>query len=254
MNRAILKILAVLFMVLEHSDKVISTLFEDSRMGIASHYFGRMVFPIFVFLMVEGFFKTSSREKYIKRIFLWAVIMSLGSFILIYSIAYFFQLEPSTLFGSRVWLFRILAPIGRNIFWSLGMGILVLYLIERIKTDKGKKRIVSYAFLLLTSFCSLLTEASVHVLPLFLIFYFFYNKKYAIGGYVLISLLWLINGLFNIEYFWTFEYQWAMIFATPFFIFYNGNRGKYDIKYLFYVIYPLHIWILFIIDRLHILS
>jgi len=38
-----------------------------------------------------------------------------------------------------------------------------------------------------------------------------------------------------------------MIAALPFIILYNGERGRYSLKYLFYVFYPLHIWILYIV-------
>ncbi|OQY85353.1 MAG: hypothetical protein B6D40_03740, partial [Anaerolineae bacterium UTCFX3] len=51
----------------------------------------------------------------------------------------------------------------------------------------------------------------------------------------------------NLQYFWEFEYQWMMIAALPFIMLYNGERGRYSLKYLFYTFYPLHIWILYIV-------
>jgi hypothetical protein len=38
--------------------------------------------------------------------------------------------------------------------------------------------------------------------------------------------------------------QWMMIFALPFILMYNGEKGR-GLKYLFYVFYPVHIIILY---------
>ncbi|PFW56203.1 hypothetical protein COL13_16590 [Bacillus cereus] len=42
-----------------------------------------------------------------------------------------------------------------------------------------------------------------------------------------------------------------MIFALPFLLLYNGERGynKTWAKYMFYVFYPVHIWTLYIIGQ-----
>ena len=42
------------------------------------------------------------------------------------------------------------------------------------------------------------------------------------------------------------EYQWLMALVIPFYYFYNGNKGKHP-KTFFYVFYPLHIWVLYVI-------
>lgn len=42
------------------------------------------------------------------------------------------------------------------------------------------------------------------------------------------------------------KYQWLMALVIPFYYLYNGNKGK-QIKAFFYIFYPLHIWILYVI-------
>lgn len=43
--------------------------------------------------------------------------------------------------------------------------------------------------------------------------------------------------------------QWMMIFSLPFFLIYNRKKGK-GLKYLFYIIYPVHIAILYEMTKL----
>ena len=45
------------------------------------------------------------------------------------------------------------------------------------------------------------------------------------------------------------NYQWMMIGALPIILLYNGQRGK-RIKQFFYIFYPVHIWLLFMIANL----
>lgn len=44
------------------------------------------------------------------------------------------------------------------------------------------------------------------------------------------------------------DYQWMMIAALPFMLLYNGKKGI-GLKYLFYIFYPLHLAILYIIGQ-----
>ncbi len=80
-----------------------------------------------------------------------------------------------------------------------------------------------------------------------LIVFFFYNKKPALYFAYAEFCVFFSCGDTNLEYFWVFEFQWMMIAALPFIILYNGERGRYSLKYLFYAFYPLHIWILYFI-------
>ena len=43
--------------------------------------------------------------------------------------------------------------------------------------------------------------------------------------------------------------QWVCLFTVPLLALYNGKRGKANLKYLFYVFYPTHLVLLFVIDE-----
>lgn len=250
MNSNQIKVIAIIFMVIEHSSTILAKLFNYTDLNYILHYGGRIVFPIFVFLMIEGFFKTSNQIKYIKRVFMFAMIMSMGSLVLIFIVSTVTNIESNLLFSSPIWIFRLLAPIGKNIFWSLGVGLMIVFNIEKLRKTKGINRILQVIIILMLCTISLFTEASYFVVPLFLLFYFFYNQKLKIIiSYILLSLLILIKALMNFEYFWSFGYQWMMIFALPIFFYYNGERGSRKFKYTFYCIYPIHLWIIFIVEK-----
>ena len=96
------------------------------------------------------------------------------------------------------------------------------------------------------AFARLMREASYNALLMFIVFYAFYGKKPVLYiAYAALSLLLLLSRLTNAEYFWEFEFKWMMIIALPLIMLYNGERGQYSLKYLFYAFYPLHIWIFY---------
>ncbi len=118
--------------------------------------------------------------------------------------------------------------------------------LEWARAQAGSKKWGGFVLAVVLAAASLLTEATYYGPAMFLVFYFCYNRKPALYfAYAGLSLLVLLWGLTNIEYFWESEFQWMMIAALPLIALYNGERGNYSLKYLFYAFYPLHIWILY---------
>lgn len=50
----------------------------------------------------------------------------------------------------------------------------------------------------------------------------------------------------NLMFLTTSWNQWLMVLALPLMLLYNGKKGP-GAKWLFYVFYPLHIWLLFLL-------
>lgn len=69
MTGFILKIIALITMLLDHIKYAI-----PATNGLLTQYFGRISFPLFAFLITEGYIHTRSREKYIKRLLIFAII------------------------------------------------------------------------------------------------------------------------------------------------------------------------------------
>ena len=111
---------------------------------------------------------------------------------------------------------------------------------------------------LIIAVCSILCEGGIYMLPIAFVFWLFHEKKHLqFVGICVWCIIILAFGLFN--YFKTnpcdlYTYlcddcQWAMFSVIPFILLYNGKRGKNTAfsKYLFYIIYPLHLWLLLIL-------
>ncbi len=229
-----LKIIALILMFTEHFGLYLGDILS-ARVPLYLEYTGRIVAPIFFFLAVESYFKTSNRRRYIIRLYVWAIMMQVGNFIISRIVQTSFQ--PENFF-----------PVAQNIFLSIAVGVSLIAAFEWGHAQSGIKKWGGFALAGLFAFASLLTEASYNGLAMLIVFYFFYNKKpalyFAYAGLCVLFFLW---GLTNLEYFWEFEFQWMMIAALPLMILYNGERGRYGLKYLFYAFYPLHIWILYFI-------
>ena len=71
---------------------------------------GRIAFPIYCFLLVEGFYHTHDVKKYISRCFLFAVISEV----------------PFDLAVHGVWFY----PGAQNVFFTLAIGLCTLYAVS----------------------------------------------------------------------------------------------------------------------------
>ncbi|KZD29409.1 TraX family protein [Bacillus cereus] len=228
LNAFQLKIFAMILMIIDH------VYTYTPGMPIWMHHLGRIVAPIFFYFVVEGFFHTRNRTKYATRVFIWAAIMFAGSAF----IQYIFPTEDG---------------LSNNIFLSLGLGIVLLITIDY--TKRTKNYLVGIPAAIITAALGMFTEASIMGVIMTLIFYFFKEKKtWLIITYVLLLLmevptLLMVDEVFTDMGLFGFNDQWMMVFALPFFFLYNGERGVNNAftKYIFYIFYPVHLWIIYTI-------
>ncbi|KAJ49651.1 hypothetical protein BD780_001150 [Clostridium tetanomorphum] len=218
-----LKVIMVIVMFIDHVGEFI----VGSPLWL--RYIGRLAAPVFFYLLVEGFFHTSSRKKYMERLFIGGVIMLLVSTILMY-------------------IFKRPVRITNNIFLSMGFSIALLTAIEGKKQSDDKTS--SILTIIVICIVMLFTEGSIFSTIIVLIFYYNRDSKVKMSiFYILLSLIVLTNPSESIyNNLFIVNYQWMMVFALPFMLMYNGERGRKS-KYFFYIFYPVHIWILYIIGN-----
>lgn len=236
LNSFQLKIFAMILMVLDHLGSYVP------NMPMWFNCVGRIVAPIFFFFIVEGFFHTRSKAKYAGRLFIWSLVMFGGSKIV-------------------MMLFHREQGLHNNIFLSLAMAVVLMSIIELIKKNKQNKKVcvLGSIGLLATIVLSGITEGGIYGISMTLVFYFLKDKKSKmVIVYIIVSLILTLglalpifigNPEFSIRHLLLDDMQWMQVFAFPFFLMYNGKRGLNTkaTKYLFYVFYPAHLWIIYII-------
>lgn len=218
-----LKVIMVIVMFIDHVGEFI----PGSPLWL--RYIGRLAAPVFFFLLIEGFFYTSSKKKYMERLFIGGIIMLVVSMGLMY-------------------IFKRQVKITNNIFLSMGFSIALLTAIEW--KGKSEKKAGPIFTIMGICFAMLFTEGSIFMTILVLIFYYNRDNKVRMSiFYILLSLSILSNpagGVYNSLF--IVNYQWMMVFALPFMLMYNGERGR-KAKYFFYIFYPVHIWVLYILGN-----
>lgn len=257
LNSFQLKIIAAFLMMLDHIHFFYNDIYNVPNIFTQ---LGRLSAPIFLFLLIEGFFHTKNRTKYFLQIYIFSVTMGAVRIALKLGTGGMENLPPFPING-------ILSTFSVLLAAMLGF--------EMIKNKKPAGFAICFAVLILPYFAqifftnSFLTQIlyilNETVLPLHpyvsdggtllvvagLALYFFKGNIFKqSAAFIAVSLL---------QYFSTFLYygvkftakdliypyhQWMMIFAVIFFLLYNGKRGKGS-KWFFYFFYPAHVYILY---------
>ena len=232
LNANTLKFIALIFMICDHLWGTI--LPGNDWLTII----GRLAFPIFAFFIVEGFYHTKDFKKYIKRLFIFALIS---------------EIPFNLMIGGS-----IIYPFMQNVMFTFLISLLLMNSIEKTykKGDKTKFRVKSLAFTVLGFILGsvLFVDYFGYGVLMTLGFYFAKKmpKKLAIVFEILFMVYinaFLIEGLttpFNIfgrEIF--IPRQAFAVFSLILIWMYNGELGKKNkfIQYGFYIIYPLHMLI-----------
>lgn len=239
-----LKMIALFFMLLDH----IGLYFE--AMPPFFRILGRAAYPLFLFCMVWGYKYTKNRKAYLLRLYLAGVFMS--AFMLF--IKWYLTPAGSLGYGNH------------NIFVPMLLTGYLISLFETVQTDrkKGVKMLaalfaVQLAYHIVPSFFPVLKTLSGDVLTgfipnLFLNEYGFpfialgvamYFAKEQREVFTAVYLLFCIVQLETDFFEYGEPFQSLMVFALPFMLCYNRQKGP-GLKYFFYVFYPAHTFILFL--------
>lgn len=233
LNSNSLKILAMILMLLDH---LWATIVPGNQWMTN---IGRMAFPIFAFLIVEGFIHTSNFKKYLKRLFIFALISEIP-FNLIYT-------------GSMIF------PFHQNVLFTLLLGLLCINEIDKMKkTTSFKSRFGSslkILLFLLVSIVGFVDYGLTGVLTIIVFFVFRDCKLSWLWELISLILLYIVffKGQSVIVNIGSFEYflslQGIGILSLIPIWFYNGTKGKKNkfIQYAFYLFYPVHMLAIYLI-------
>ena len=224
-----LKIIACISMFTDHATLILLHRYRDhlstldynsimywQRLYHIGRNIGRMAFPIFCFLLVEGFFHTSNRLKYLLRL----TVMCLLS-------EHAFNLLAAS---------RHLDPGHQNVFMTLAISLLTITALEQVKIRfRGKPDIISVLSIVIASLGCLIA--------------YLLKTDYDYRGVLAIVIMYMLHSskiltCLGTALAFTWE-PWALTAVIPLFL-YNGKRGLRR-KYIFYAFYPLHIYLIYFV-------
>ena len=173
---------------------------------------GRLAFPIFCFLAVEGFLHTHDVKKYVRRLLLFGLLSEVP-----FDLAFF-----RTPF----------APQHQNVYWTLALGVLAMAGLKRFEKENG---LPGWQGLVWAGGCAALALAA--------------NTDYHAIGVLIICTLYLTRADRKRQclagaLLFLFELTAPLAFVLVWF--YNGQRGACSPlqKKAFYWFYPVHLLVL----------
>ena len=199
---------------------------------------GRIAFPIFAFMIVEGYFRTRDLKKYVLRLLVCALIS---------------EIPFNLMMGSSLFY-----PVHQNVLWTFLLGIAMIWINEKARS-RGKlwlSILAGVGTAVLGGVLGLVTMVdyfSVGVLTV-LVFYFFRGRKWWCYVGQLAALYWLnvelLGGLgYELEIFghqfFLVQQGLALLALIPIWL-YRGKQGYHSRGWQMacYLFYPVHILIL----------
>ena len=231
LSAAALKWIALTSMLIDHAAEVLYTASVKAharlfgpKIYLALRCFGRLAFPIYAFLLAEGFYHTRSRGKYLLRLGVFALLSEL----------------PFDLAFRGVWL----EWEHQNVFCTLFLGLAALWLFTAITGGTAQDCEWWRTALGLLAVAALAALAELG------------HTDYGVWGVSVVASMGILRteprrrnlvsgalllGSSPLEAFSFVDY-WL-------FSLYNGQRGR-QCKYLFYVFYPGHLLLLCLLRKL----
>lgn len=178
---------------------------------------GRPAFPIYAFLLVEGFRHTRAPRRYLARLTAFALISEIP-----YDLAY--RNRPAE------WTVQ-------NIFFTLAIGLAVLLLLEHFR----ERPLLRAASLAGGCLAALLLRTEYDMFGVLLITAFYLLREAPFRRMLAVALL-LMYETWNL---------WCAGLAALIPIgWYSGERGKVRRPLFFYWFYPAHLFLLYLLRRL----
>ena len=224
---------------------------------------GRIALPIFIFLMSEGFKYTRSKPKYLIRLLIFAIISEI----------------PYNLADAK----RFLFPLEQNILFTLFMSLLNLYIIEKIQTaahtvrsyetntfDERARKLtpttlpikancVSPLIIIVCTLISCFISEKLYfsygsscVISLAICYYIKEKRPLKVILMTIILMIWVYNYMTKrtiIFGYWHYAEIFAIFSMIPIML-YDASLPNKKIKYLFYIFYPAHLLIFYILSRI----
>lgn len=221
-----LKIIAIIAMTIDHATWLAFPGYQTNPAVLVMHLIGRLTAPIMMYFVAEGFYHTRNIRKYITRMAIFAVISH-------FAYNYFHR---QSMIPFKDGFFD-----QTSVIWGLLMGLIAL-------TAYKSQRLKAWVKVGVVCLCLLLAFPANWSMPtvfaVLLMGMFHGNFKKQMVMLTLSMLAYSIVYVFAIDLVYGIL-QMGTVLAIPVLACYNGRRGKpKHTKWLFYVYYPLHLFVL----------
>ena len=230
-----LKLMAMAFMVCDHVWATICPGWDWLTMV------GRLAYPIFPFQIVEGFFETHDRKRYLKRMLLFALISEIP----------FDLMTDDTLFN----------PFHQNVMFTFLIAMLLMCWMERVRGSRWKFVLVSVICGVLGYLLGILAMVDYFNGGVLMVLVFYWTRNLRFGWVFQLAGIWyicaeLLEGLVltvtvfghPVEF---YQQSLALLALIPIHL-YNGKQGRHSraIQYGCYAFYPAHMLLLYLIRQM----
>lgn len=225
-----LKIIAAVTMLIDHCGVLFAA--DNRWLYLIMRGIGRISFPLFCFLLVEGFFHTRNKVKHVINLVLFALISEV----------------PYDMFSGSFF------SMGKqNVIITLLVGFLVIWAFDSILNITDEE-IGQRVRRIDTNFFDVII--TLIVMGVGFVVTYVLNSTYNIGGVLLIIFFYLsykkpigriVSNIFCNVGLYPIGVQWLGGLSSIVIEFYNGKLGARKWKYFFYIFYPGHLLVLSII-------
>ena len=231
LNRNQIKYIAITAMLLDHMAAFLLTPEKHPALivlYIIMRTVGRIAAPVMFYFLVEGYVHTSSRTNYALRLLAFAILSQIP-----YSLVRFGKASAGDL----------------NVIFTLLISFLMLAVTDMIKSQVIKGMAVAL-FMLISVF------SDWGLLGPLMVWIFYMNKgnkiKQILDYLMIICIQMICTVIFlicNTQNWYEGICQLGIFLVIPLLQFYNGEPGRRTVlnKWLFYVFYPLHLILIWLI-------
>lgn len=235
-----IKMIAIITMLIDHTAATIlermmsQNSFSGGEAGellytvyLVMRIIGRLGFPIFIFLLVEGLEHTHNRWKYLIRMVIFALVSEIP-------FDFAFNLSKAEIFSGKIIDFTY-----QNVFFTLSIGLLTIIGIQSVGRTQWKT--IGKVFM------------NIGIALVGMAIAYFLRTDYDAIGVLAIVVMYLLrkNRMLATAMTCVVLMLSSFLEASAFLVllpirFYNGKRG-WNLKWVFYAFYPVHLFILWLI-------
>ena len=228
-----LKLLGITFMLLDH---LWATVWSVPWFTVI----GRLAFPIFAFQIAEGFFLTSDRRRYMRRLLVFALISE---------IPFNLMLADSVFY-----------PLHQNVMFTFLIALLLMQWMEKQRGNLLRFVGVSVVCVLLAMVLGLVTFVDYYHYGVLIVLLFYWTRGMKFGWLVqLAGMLYICDAMAGLVYPITLfgqtleigQQMFAVLALVPIWL-YNGQKGYSSkaVQLACYWFYPVHLAVLYVLSVL----